>query len=89
MFRTLSGFKAQYHYLTLLVAADFDEWRVIAAAPGVTVHGQRQFTEAKAKEHALALAKSYIHEQKREELPVLETLEWQPFQPGEFLNWRP
>ena len=36
MFRPLSGYKAQYHYLTLVVAGDFDEWRVLAMGPGFT-----------------------------------------------------
>ena len=47
MFRTVTGFKAQYHYLTLLVASDFDEWRIILHGPGVCIQGGRQFTEEK------------------------------------------
>jgi hypothetical protein len=46
----------------------------------------RQFTEAKAKEHARAVAMKYVHDEKREDLPELENLDWQPFAPGEFLN---
>lgn len=89
MFRALKGFKAQYHYLTLRVASDFDEWKVILEGPGVTIQGARQFTEVKAKEHAFAVAKDYIHQEKHEDLPALESLEWRPFEPGEWLNWRP
>jgi len=89
MFRELKGFKAQYHCLTLLVASDFDEWKIVLHGPGVCIHGGRQFTEAKAKEHAHACARGYVHEEKRADLPVLEILDWQPLGPGEWLNWRP
>ena len=89
MFRPATGFKANYHYLTLMVASDFDEWRVLLSGPGVFIQGCRQFTEAKAKEHARVAAVSYVHEIKHEDLPQIENLEWQPFTHGEFLNWRP
>jgi hypothetical protein len=89
MFRVASGFKTKYHYLTLLVASDFDEWKIVIHGPGVCIHGGRQFTEAKAKDHARACATSYIHEEKKEELPQLAELDWQPLAPGEWLNWRP
>lgn len=88
MFRPLTGFKAEYHYLTLRVVADFDEWKVVLQGPGVCIHGSRQFGEAKAKEHARACAAEYIHREKREDLPVLEQLEWEPLAPGEWLTWR-
>ena len=88
MFRTATGFKAQYHYLTLLVASDLDEWRIILHGPGVCIQDGRQFTEAKAKEHACAVAMKYVHDEKHEDRSVLESLDWQPFTPGEFLNWR-
>jgi len=89
MFRALRGYKAQYHYLTLLVSCDFDHCNVLILGPGVTIQGARQFDEAKARDHALAVARQYVHEEKKEDLPVLETLEWEPFSPGEWLNWRP
>jgi hypothetical protein len=88
MFRTASGFKAQYHHLTLLVASDFDEWKVVIEAPGVTIHGGRQLGEAKAKQHAVSMAESYIQE-KRQDLPLLEQVAWEPLASGEWLNWRP
>ena len=89
MFRTQDGFKAQYHYLTLLVALDFDEWRIILHGPGVCIQGGRQFTEAKAKDYAYAAAIKYIHDEKHEDLPVQEEVQWQPLTPGEVLKWRP
>ena len=89
MFRTQNGFKAQYHYLTLLVASDFDEWRIILHGPGVCIQGGRQVTEAKAKDNAYAAAIKYIHDEKHEDLPVQAQVEWQPLTPGEVLNWRP
>jgi hypothetical protein len=87
MFRRLSGFKAQYHYLTLYVASDFDEWRVLLQGPGFTIHGARQITEAKAKDHARAVATSYVHEEKHDDLPVILEIEWTPFAHGEWLHW--
>lgn len=89
MFRKATGFKAQYHYLTLLVASDFDEWKVLLAAPGATIVGCRQFTEAKAKEHAVTVAESYLQQEKQEGLPVLSQVDWTPLEAGEWLNWRP
>jgi len=89
MFRVATGFKAKYHYLTLLVAADFDEWKVFVQGPGLCIHGGRQFNEAKAKEHARACASDYIHREKQEDLPPMEQLAWEPLAHGEWLNWRP
>ncbi len=78
MFRSISGFKAHYHSLTLVIVREFDEWKVLLYGPDTTIHGTRQFAEAKAKEHALKLARDYIHERKHEDLPLLETVEWAP-----------
>lgn len=88
MFRRLSGFKAQYHYLTLYIASDFDEWRVLIAGPGFTIIGTRQFSEAKAKDHARAVADSYIREEKHEDLPAIPQPEWAPLGASEWLSWR-
>jgi hypothetical protein len=87
MFRPLPGFKAKYHQFTLLVAADFDEWRVVLLGPAVTIVGSRQFNEARAKDHARTIAESFLKE-KGQDLPVLTELEWIPFESGEWLNWR-
>ncbi len=89
MFRPLRGFKARYHYLDLVVSCDFDRCNVLVLAPGLVIQGARQFDELQARSHAEALARSYIHEEKKEDLPALETIEWQPLSPGEWLNWRP
>jgi hypothetical protein len=83
----MSGFKAQYHYLTLFVIAEFNEWRVFLLGPGTTIHGSHQFSEAKAKEHAATIARSYIYDQKKEELPVPAELAWAPITPGDWLVW--
>ena len=55
--------------------------------PGVTIQGGRQSSEAKAKEHARAIAADYLSTEKKESLPLIEP-EWTPLVPGEFLNWR-
>ncbi len=88
MFRPLTGFKAHYHYLTLLVASDFNEWKVLLEGPGVTIQGTRQFTEEKAKEHARAVAESFLIDEKHEPLPSLPQVDWAPLASGEWLNWR-
>ena len=89
MFRHSSGFKMQYQRLTLYVISELDEWRVFVQGPGLTIHGARQFSEGKAKEHARAIATSYLQDEKHEDLPDIETLEWQLVADGEWLTWRP
>ncbi|HZT30234.1 MAG TPA: hypothetical protein VFA33_10150 [Bryobacteraceae bacterium] len=88
MFRSVSGFRSQYGELTLLVASDFDEWKVLILGPGVTIHGGRQFSEGKAKDHARAIAMDYARKESPEGPPAPE-LDWAPFSPGQWLNWRP
>ena len=88
MFRSLSGSKAQYHYLTALVISEFNEWRVMVYAPGTTIHGTRQFSENDARQHAIAVARSYIHDEKHEDLPEPPDVTWQPSSPEDWLVWR-
>jgi hypothetical protein len=88
MFRTFSGYKAQYNDLTLLVVSEFNEWKVMAYAPGVTLHGARQFTEPKAKEHAAALAQAYVTDVRHETLVGPPQLEWTPTSDEDWLAWR-
>lgn len=88
MFRSLKGFKAQYHDVTVFVAADFDEYRVLLQAPGTIVQGRRQFNEAQAKEHARSLAASYIKEKQGADAGF-ENLTWVPFSESEWLAWNP
>ena len=87
MLRSMSGFRAPYHYLTLLVVSEFNEWRVLLHGQGATIQGNRHFSEAKAKEHAIALARHYVHEHKHEELPVLEDVKWEPAAHDDWLIW--
>ena len=87
MLRSLSGFKAQYHDLTLRVVQEFNEWRVLVSSPDGAIQGQRQFSEAKAKDHAFALAKCYLEEIKHRELPEAPGVEWVPTTPDDWLVW--
>lgn len=87
MFRSFSGSRAQYRDLTLIVVSELDHWSVLVYGPGVTLHGQRQFAEAKAREHAAAIAHTYIQEMKHDESPD-PVLEWQPTAPEDWLAWR-
>lgn len=89
MFRSAAGFKAQCNDLTVLVAADFDEWRILLKGPDLIVQGGRQFTEEKAKETARLMADSYFKEHSGEYLTPLQNFEWKPLDPGEWQNWRP
>ena len=88
MYRSLSGVKAQYQNLTLVAVSEFDEWRVLVYGPGVTIHGSRQFGEAKAKDHAVTLAQSYFRELKKEEPPDASAVEWSPTAQDDWLMWR-
>jgi hypothetical protein len=53
----MSGFKAQYRYLALLVISEFNEWRVLLCGPAGTIHRVHQLSEEKAKEHAMAVVR--------------------------------
>ena len=88
MFRPLPGFRAQCDDLVLFVAADFDEYRVLMHAPGSIIQGRRHFNEAKAKEHACAMAASYFKE-KCGDKPFPAALDWQPFGSADWLAWNP
>ena len=83
----MSGFKTQYHYLTLLVVSEFNEWRVLVYGAEVTIHGTHQFQDVKAKEHAIAIARKYVHEHKHDDLPVLTDLVWAPTVHDDWLIW--
>ncbi len=87
MFRSMSGFKAQYQDLTLLVISEFNEWKVLAYGQATTIHGTHQFSEAKAKEHALAVARSYVQARKEGELPSQTEVTWVPAAPDDWLVW--
>ncbi len=88
MFHSLSGFKACYQDLTLMVVSEFDEWRVIIHSREVVLQGQRQFKETKAKEHALLLVRSYLQELKQQPADDLDSVEWRPTAPGDWLVWK-
>ncbi len=88
MFRPLSGFKARYHGLTLLVVSEFDEWRTIVHSPEVILQGTRQFTAVKAKDHAAVMAKCYLAEVKQESPGEGEAPEWEPTGSQDWLVWK-
>jgi hypothetical protein len=88
MFRSLSGSRADYHYLRLVVVSDFDEWKVLVVGPDVSIHGARQFSLAKAQEHALTIAKTFINDRRHEDLPVLPEVEWTDTGASDWLKWQ-
>jgi hypothetical protein len=89
MFRPSAGFKASYQDMTLIVAPDFDEWRVFVQGPQVVIHGGRQFTESKAKDCAQTIADSYLREERHEDVIAGREVQWAPMEPKAWLNWRP
>jgi hypothetical protein len=89
MFRKAEAYQAHFSDLTLLVAADFDEWRIFVRGPEVIVHGGRQFNGAKAREHAIRVAGDYLKDVKGEPAEVPPNLEWAELGDAGWLNWRP
>jgi hypothetical protein len=87
MFRSLSGYKAEYHDLTLLVVSEFNEWKVLLHGPNTIIHGTRQFSEGKAKEHAAAVARSFLHDRQHADLPAADEPAWQPATADDWLVW--
>ncbi|HYW45591.1 MAG TPA: hypothetical protein VE959_22195 [Bryobacteraceae bacterium] len=88
MFRASIGFTAQYQDLTLTVAPDFDEWRILLQGPGVVINGGRQFAEGKAKDYARNIADCYIREERHQEPAPVAELQWTPMEPRAWLNYR-
>jgi hypothetical protein len=88
MFRPLSGFKAQYQDLTLMVVSEFDEWRVIVHSPNLVLQGSRQYNAAKAKDHASALVKAYLTDVRHTSPPEAQELDWQPTNPEDWMVWK-
>ncbi|MDX2151780.1 MAG: hypothetical protein SFV54_13660 [Bryobacteraceae bacterium] len=86
MFRTLSGYTADYEGLTLVVVSEMDEWKVLAHGPGVVIHGSRQFSEDKAKQHAVELANAFLLEEKH--APPGGEAAWSPTSEHNWLIWR-
>ena len=87
MFRCMTGFKAQYQDLTLLAVSEFNEWKVLMYGPGVICHGTHQFSETKAKQHAIDLARHYVQERRHESLPEVADPEWSPTSYDDWLVW--
>ena len=88
VFTSFSGFKTRYGDLTAIVISEFNEWKVLAYAPGLLIHGTRQLTEDKAKEHALFIVQSYLRDERHQELPSAEELKWEPTAKEDWIVWR-
>ena len=89
MFRESPGFKAQYHYVTMIVSLDFDQWKILLQGPGVVIDGGRQSDTTTAKQEASRIAERYIREEKHEALPTLRKVEWTAIDPHSCLSWQP
>ena len=89
MFRQSPGFKAQYHYMTMTIALDFDQWRIIVQGPDVIIDGGRQPEKVPAKDQARRIAERYLREEKRETLPAVREVVWSAIDPNSCLQWQP
>jgi hypothetical protein len=60
---------------------------VLVYGPETSIQGARQFSEAKAKEHAIAVASAYIHNRKKDDLPATAEFTWEPAGSDDWLVW--
>jgi hypothetical protein len=75
--------------MTMTVALDFDQWRIIVQGPDVIIDGGRQPEKVSAKEQARRIAERYLREQKHETLPTVHEVVWTAINPNSCLKWRP
>ena len=87
MFRPSPGFTAEYHGMTLIVALDYDQWRILVRGPGVVIDGGRQPDRSTAKEEACRIAENYVTREQHAALPSPALVEWTPLAPRAFLVW--
>jgi hypothetical protein len=90
MFRHTEGFKAQYGDMTLMIGHAFVEWHVVVKSPTKFIQGDRQFSEEKARAHALKLVESFIKEEEQGDTSSMPAeLAWVPLGASDWLAWRP
>ena len=87
MSRSMSGSKAQYHYLTPFVISDFNEWRVLLPGPDTAIQGTRQFSEESGRRYALRRRAPTSTNQRHEDLPHPPP-EWARVAGDTWLVWR-
>jgi hypothetical protein len=87
MFRSFSGSKALYSGLTLVVVAEFNEWKVLVHGPGVAIIGARQFDSAKARAHAVEIAETYIRDLRGQDPPPVADIVWNATEHDDWLVW--
>ncbi len=87
MFRNMPGFRTNYGELTLLVVSEFNEWRVVLHGPAGIIQGARQFSETKAKEHAVEIAKHFLADHGRGPAPETAAVQWGPTAPEDYQIW--
>ena len=88
MFRKRQGFEAEYRGFSMVVTASFDEWRIMLKDADVVINGARQFSEQKAKEHAIYVADYYRREVQGEEDVDAQEIVWEELPKGKWLDWR-
>jgi hypothetical protein len=88
MFRDCPGFVAQHQDIALIVALDYDQWKILLLSPAVLIDGGRKSDSIAAKDEARRLLECYIGQQSRCALPAASKLEWNPLQNGYWLTWQ-
>ena len=89
MFRSSTGLRAQYLDMTMVLAFDFDQWRIVLHGPGVIIDGGRQADKIAAQQEACRIAESYFCNERHESLPAPHQIKWTALDPESCLNWQP
>ena len=88
MFQASSGFQTQYHDLTLIVALDFDRWKILLSGPGIVIDGGRQADRVAAQERACLIAKEFVQKERGESPREPSRWEWTPIPARSWLYWQ-
>jgi RNA recognition motif-containing protein len=75
-----TGFVAQYYGLTLRVRLRAGKWNVVVLGPSGLVinHDVHYASQAEARQVAVSLAQKNLHQEKHDNRPPLEAVDWQP-----------
>jgi hypothetical protein len=75
-----TGFVAQYYGLTLRVRLRAGKWNVVILGPSGLVinHDVHYASQAEARQVAVSLAQKNLHQEKHDNRPPLEAVDWQP-----------
>jgi len=77
---TRVGFIAQYYELSLHVRTREGKWTVVVFGPNglLLTHDTKYDSDTAALQAAVGVAQTYLHDEKHDERPALEVVDWQP-----------